>query len=206
MPVLDDIYKAATSAESYVVRYKDHFAELVRGMDTAAVAGLIELVERAGAEDKTIFLIANGGSAAVGSHWVNDLGPNSVIEGKPGFRVMSLVDNPFSLTAVANDASFEEIFSIQLKAAMRPGDVVIAMSVSGNSPNLVKGVEYAKENGAHTVACTGMKGGRLAELCDLVIHCDSTTDEYGPVEDMFSVYMHIVTGYLTMKRGRHLYH
>jgi len=206
MPVLDDMYKAAKSAESYVVSYKDHFAEMVRKMDTAGVAKLIDTVERACQEDKTIFLMANGGSGAVGSHWVNDLGPNSVIEGQPGFRVMSLVDNPFSLTAIANDASYEEIFSIQLKAAQRPGDVVVAMSVSGNSPNLVRGVEYAKGNGAHTVACTGMKGGKLAELADLVIHCDSTTDEYGPVEDMFSIYMHIVTGYLTMKRGRPLYH
>lgn len=186
--------------------YSDHFANVVRSMDAAAVAKFVDIVERVGREDKSIFFIANGGSGAVASHWVNDLGPNSVVDGQPGFRAIALTDNPFSITAVGNDASFDEIFSIQLKAAMRPGDVVVAMSVSGNSPNLVRGLEYAKENGGYAVACTGMSGGKLREIADLAIHTESSTDEYGPIEDMFSVFMHIVTGFLTMKRGRHLHH
>ena len=200
MPVLGEIFRSAESTQAYVKAYSDHFANVVRSMDTEAVAKFVDIVERVGREDKSIFFIANGGSAAVASHWVNDLGPNSVVEGQPGFRAIALTDNPYSITAVGNDAS------IQLKAAMRPGDVVVAMSVSGNSPNLVRGLEYAKENGAYTVACTGMTGGKLKEIADLAIHTESSTDEYGPIEDMFSVFMHIVTGFLTMKRGRHLHH
>ena len=181
-------------------------AELVQRLDTEGVARLIEVVEKAGDDDKTIFLVANGGSAAVSGHWVNDLSANSVVEGKPGFRVISLTDNGSSLTALANDASFDEVFSIQLKANMRPGDVVILMSVSGNSPNLVRAAEYANAKGGYTVGCTGFEGGKLKDLCELSIHTSSTLDEYGPIEDMFSIIMHIVTGYLTMKRGRKLSH
>ncbi|MDP7640032.1 MAG: SIS domain-containing protein [Candidatus Hydrogenedentes bacterium] len=206
MPVLDALYKGADSAQSYVNGYKDHYANMVRALDTEGVAKAIEMIEQACADDKTIFLMANGGSAAVAGHWVNDLSANSVREGQPGFRVMSLTDNAYSITALANDASFDEIFAIQLKAAMRPGDLVMAMSVSGNSPNLVRGMEYANENGAHTIVCTGMEGGRLKGAAELTIHTPSSTDEYGPVEDMFSVFMHIITGYLTMKRGRPLFH
>ncbi len=206
MPILDDLYKGTDSAQSYAEGYKDHYAKMVSALDTQGVAKAIEMIEQACADDKTIFFMANGGSAAVAAHWVNDLSANTVIDGQPGFRVMSLTDNAFSITALANDASFEEIFAIQLKANMRPGDVVMAMSVSGGSPNLVRGMEYANENGAHTIACTGMEGGRLKGAAELTIHTPSTADEYGPVEDMFSVFMHIITGYLTMKRGRPLFH
>lgn len=206
MPVLGDFFENANSAEEYVDNYKDHFATMVRDMDTAAVAEVIAVLEAAAADHRTVFLIGNGGAAAVAKHWVNDLGVNSVVAGHPGYRVVSLADNTSAITAVANDIAFEEIFVAQLKSAMHPGDIVIAMSVSGNSPNLIQGLEYAKEHGAHTIAFTGMGGGKLRKIADLVVHTPSSTDEYGPVEDMFSAFMHIATGYLTMKRGRHLHH
>jgi D-sedoheptulose 7-phosphate isomerase len=89
---------------------------------------------------------------------------------------------------------------------MEPGDLVLAMSVSGNSPNLVKALEYARDNGGRTIAWTGFDGGRLAALAELSVHFPSTRDEYGPVEDMFAMLVHIVAGYLAMKRGRNLHH
>lgn len=206
MNVLTQLFENADSPQQYVNDFCAHMTELVERLNADDVAGLIELVEKAGADDKTIFLVANGGSAAVSTHYVNDLSANSVVEGQPGFRVMSLTDNASSITAIANDASFDEIFTIQLKANMRPGDLVILMSVSGNSPNIVKAAEYANAHGANTVGCTGFGGGKLKELSKLSIHTPTTLDEYGPVEDMFSIIMHIVTGYLTMKRGRKLSH
>ena len=107
-----------------------------------------------------------------------------------------------SVTALANDASYEEIFSIQLAANMRPGDVVMALSVSGSSPNVVRAVEYANEHGGYTIGCCGFDGGKLAKISKLPIVIPSTKDEYGPVEDMFSVIMHIIQSYISMQRGR----
>ena len=206
MNTLEGIYRDSKSPVEYVTAYADRMAGLVKSLDSSATATLIEAVETACVNDKTVFLIANGGSAAVGGHWVNDLSANTVVEGQPGYRVISLTDNAFSITALANDAAFEKIFEIQLKANMREGDVVIAMSVSGNSPNLIHGVEYANSHGGITFCCTGMDGGKLKEIGRFSIHSPTTKDEYGPAEDMFSLIMHVVTTYLTMKRGRMLAH
>lgn len=203
---LAQMYDASESVAEYARRYADHMAEVVQAIDVAAVAKAAEVIERCAEEDKTFFIIGNGGSGAVAAHWVNDLSANTVVDGKPGFRVMSLTDNAFSVTALANDASYDEIFSIQLKANMRPGDVVMALSVSGNSPNIVRGVEWANANGGYTIGCSGMQGGTLREISKLPIHVPSTKDEYGPVEDMFSVVMHIIQSYISMRRGRYLAH
>lgn len=203
---LETLYETAPSSTAYVTGFFGRMAELMKAMDTEGIAKLIDVVEKACEQNKTIFVIGNGGSAAVASHIVNDLCPNSLVEGKPGFRAFSLTDNVESLTAIANDAGYEHIFSYQLKHDMCPGDVVIALSVSGNSPNIIEAVQYANDHGAYTVGISGFSGGRLAELSRHSIHIPTTPDEYGPVEDLFSNIGHIVTGYLTMKRGRKLAH
>ena len=200
------MYDASASIGEYAQRYVDHFATMVRGLDLDAVAKAAAVIGKCAEEDKTFFIAGNGGSGAVAGHWVNDLSANTVVKGKKGFRVMSLTDNAFSLTALANDASYEEIFSIQLAANMRPGDVVMALSVSGSSPNIVRAVEYANEHGGYTIGCSGFDGGKLAKISKLPIVIPSTKDEYGPVEDMFSVIMHIVQSYISMQRGRYLAH
>lgn len=206
MNKLEEMYKTATSTEEYTQRFVAHMVDVVKSLDTDAVAKAADIIGRAAAEDKTVFFLGNGGSGAVAAHWVNDLSANTVVDGKPGFRCISLTDNAFSVTALANDASFDAIFEIQLKANMRPGDVVVAMSVSGNSPNIIRGVDYANANGAYTIGCCGFDGGKLKEKAQLVIHTPSTKDEYGPVEDMFSIIMHIVQSYVSMERGRYLAH
>jgi D-sedoheptulose 7-phosphate isomerase len=89
---------------------------------------------------------------------------------------------------------------------MRPDDVVIALSVSGMSPNVIEAVEYANEGGAFTVGFTGMDGGKLRQIVQLSLHTPSDNDEYGPVEDIFSLYMHAVTGLICQRRGRTLHH
>ena len=203
---LIDMFQQSASPEEYIAGYCAHMQKLLEAVDAKAVAKLTALIEEAGDKDKTIFLVANGGSAVVGSHWVTDLSIHSVVEGRLGFRVISLADNPYSMTALANDTTFEQAFALQLKAAMRPGDLVIALSVSGNSPNILRAIEYANEFGAVTVGCTGFDGGALRTLAQHSVHLESTRDEYGPVENTFDLIMHIVTGYLTMKRGRLLSH
>ncbi|MCH7908099.1 MAG: SIS domain-containing protein [Candidatus Hydrogenedentes bacterium] len=206
MNTLEKLFEESASPAEYVEAYTTHMASLMQSLDAESVAQVMRAIGAAAEHDQTVFLMGNGGSGAVGAHWVNDLGANSVVEGMPGFRVISLTDNPFSVTAVANDVSFEEIFVIQLKASMRPGDLVIAMSVSGNSPNVVRGAQYANDHGATTIGCTGFDGGKLRDLCRYGVHVPSSKDEYGPVEDMFSVVMHLVTSYITMERGRLLRH
>ena len=206
MNAIEEIFNNAESPADYAQNYANHMCKVMEALDNDAVAELIGLVEAAAVEDKSVIICANGGSASVATHYVNDLSANSVIDGQPGYRVISLTDNSSSLTALGNDASFDQVFEIQLKANMRAGDLVIFMSVSGNSPNLVRGIEYANANGAKTVACTGMMGGKLKDLAQLSIHTPSTADEYGPIEDIFSVIMHSVTSYIIQKRGRRLAH
>jgi D-sedoheptulose 7-phosphate isomerase len=203
---IKEMYDSSDSTEAYVTKYVEHMAVVVAALDTKVVAEITTIIEETAAADKTVFVMGNGGSAAVGTHWVNDLSANTVVDGQPGYRVFSVTDNAASITALGNDASFDEIFTIQLKANMRRGDVVLAMSVSGYSPNIISAVEYANANGAVTIGCTGMDGGKLKEIAHHSVHTPTTKDEYGPAEDMFSVIMHIVQSHISMKRGRYLAH
>lgn len=200
------IFEEANGPAEWTRGYATRMTELLADLDADAVAAVIDAMDRASHEGRTIFVVANGGSSAVASHLVNDLGPNSLVPRQSRFRVYSLSDNVESLTAIANDSGYENVFAYQLQANLEPGDLVLAMSVSGNSPNLVRALEYAKENGALTIAWTGFDGGKLAGLADLSVRFPSSRDEYGPVEDMFAILVHVVAGYLAMKRGRNLHH
>lgn len=206
MNKLAEMYDSSDSCKEYADNYVAHMAAVLKALDTEAVAKVSQIIQDSAGHDKFIFFVANGGSAAVSTHWVNDLSANTVVDGKPGYRCFSVTDNASSLTALGNDASFDEAFSIQLKANMRPGDIVFAMSVSGNSPNIVNAIEYANANGGITISCTGMEGGKLKEICHHNVHCPSTKDEYGPIEDMFSIIMHIIQSHISMQRGRYLAH
>jgi len=206
MNMLESMFHASESPEEYIKNYCQHVASLASSLDAEAIAKLYALIEQAGDNDKTIFLVGNGGGASVAMQYVLDIGSDTVVEGKPGLRVMSLSDNASSITALGNDVGFEAIFERQLMANMREGDVVILMSVSGNSPNLIRAAEFANTHGGVTVGLTGIEGGKLKEMSQLSIHTLSTRDEYGPIEDTYSIIMHSIAGYLRMKRGQQLAH
>jgi D-sedoheptulose 7-phosphate isomerase len=206
MQRMEKIFAESGDAAEYARKYFARLGETIAAVDPAGVAEAAGVLEQAIEEKRTLFLMANGGSASVASHFVNDCQAGMRQEGKPTLRAVALTDNVPTLTAVANDTDFDSVFLIQLEALLRPGDLVLAMSVSGNSPNLVRALEFAREQGATTMAWCGMQGGRLAELADHAIHMPSDRDEYGPIEDMFSVLMHAVLTYLTQKRGKKLYH
>ena len=203
---LKALFESCESAGEYVVGYLEHMSSMLRALDTAAVCRLIGCLEESCDKGQQVFLIGNGGSAAVASHVAADLGPNTLAEGKEPFRVVSLNESIESLTAIANDSGYENVFAYQLRCHLCPGDLVIAFSVSGNSENIIRAVQTAKAMGAFTVGLTGFDGGRLKSACDLSIHFPSSRDEYGPVEELFACVGHIVTGYLTMRRGRNLHH
>ena len=154
------------------------------------VAELIGKLRAAFREDRQIFVFGNGGSAANASHFATDLGKGASDKlGKP-FRVLSLNDNVSWLTALGNDYSYAEIFSRQLRNYARPGDLVLALSVSGNSPNGVEALQWSRENGLRTVALVGAKRGRMAEQAEQVIVINDT--HYGRVEDAQMAICHIV--------------
>ena len=169
---------------------QDYIAAQHRALDSVPLDGIAqatETVRAAWREDRQIFAIGNGGSAASTSHFATDLGKGSSDAVGQRFRVSSLNDNVAWMTALANDYSYEEVFVRQLQNFARPGDVLIAASVSGGSPNLVKAFAWAKEHGLRTIALVGAKRGALAGLAEQVIVVDDT--HYGRVED---VHMHIL--------------
>jgi len=146
-----------------------------------AVEKLIELFKKALAADRQIFVFGNGGSAANASHFITDLGKGSSDKLTRRFRCLSLNENVSWMTALGNDYTYEDVFLRQLMNYGRAGDLVMVMSVSGNSPNVVRAVEWAKSNGLATIALVGAKRGRLADLAQHVMVINST--HYGRVED-----------------------
>jgi D-sedoheptulose 7-phosphate isomerase len=145
------------------------------------VAGLIEQLRGALKEDRNIFVFGNGGSAANSSHFATDLGKGASDKTGKRFRVLSLTDNVSWMTALGNDYAYEDIFLRQLQNYARPGDIALGISVSGNSPNCVKALDWAKQNGLRTVALVGAKRGRMAEVAERVLVINDT--HYGRVED-----------------------
>jgi len=176
----------ASWSRQYIAQQK----AALESIDLAAVGRLIERLKRAVNEDRQIFVFGNGGSAANASHFATDLGKGSSDKIGKRFRVLSLNDNVSWLTALGNDYAYEDVFVRQLENYARPGDFLLVLSVSGNSPNVVKGVEWAKKHGVFTAALVGGKRGRLAEVADEPIVIDST--HYGRAEDAHMAICHML--------------
>jgi D-sedoheptulose 7-phosphate isomerase len=155
-----------------------------------AVAKLIGLLRDTLKADRQIFVFGNGGSAANASHFATDLGKGASDKLGRRFRVLSLNDNVSWMTALANDYSYEDVFAGQLQNYGKPGDVALSISVSGNSPNCVKALDWAKKNGLQTIALVGGKRGRMAEIADHVIVIGDT--HYGRVEDVQMSILHLL--------------
>jgi len=167
---------------------KQWIAEYIKAQKAAhdsiaseGVARLIGTLRDALKQDRQVLVFGNGGSAANASHFATDLGKGASDKLGKRFRVLSLNDNVSWMTALANDYAYEDVFVGQLQNYGRPGDVALSMSVSGNSPNCVKALEWARKNGLRTVALVGAKRGRMAEVAEQVIVINDT--HYGRVED-----------------------
>ncbi|HEY3916055.1 MAG TPA: SIS domain-containing protein [Verrucomicrobiae bacterium] len=156
----------------------------------AKVARLIELLHSALHQNRHIFVFGNGGSASNSSHFVTDLGKGSSDKVGQRFRVLSLNDNVSWMSAVANDYAYEDIFVRQLENYGKEGDVVLALSVSGSSPNVVKAIEWANKNGLETIALVGAKRGAAGKIAHHVIAIDS--EHYGRVEDAQMAICHML--------------
>ena len=180
-------------ARSYIADLKWTLDECDRDI----LGRVIDLLLRAREEGRQILLAGNGGSAAAASHMACDLGKGTIDFGNPAFRrfrVISLADNSALITAIGNDLSYEDVVVEQLKMLMQPGDVVIFVSSSGNSPNLVRAAEHARAHGAITVGLLGFGGGKLAGMMDAALVVSSRN--YGITEDFHMAVQHIYTQYL----------
>jgi len=193
---LDEIFSGSQSGSDYAQRYASYLSELLRALDVRAIEETIAIFREARSKGRTIFFVGNGGSAATSSHFAEDLEYGTRAEGKQSFRVLSLTDNTPYITAVANDEGYEHVFVRQLQSHFSPGDVLVGISASGNSPNVIKAVEYANDNGGVTIGMTGFDGGRLKNLSRCCIHVKTVKGAYGPVEDIHLVLGHIISTYL----------
>src|SRR2546421_7713590 len=138
-----------------------------------------------------VYVVGNGGSATNATHFACDLSKATIVKGRARLRVTSLTDNIALLTAWANDTSYDNVFSEQLTNLLNRGDIVIAISASGNSPNVVAAIRAARLMGAATIGLVGFSGGHVLEMADAVIHVPS--QDYGVVEDCHSVLEHAIT-------------
>ena len=176
----------ASSPNNFSQNYFDYLKVLIDKLSTENVSKFIELILETRENNNTIFFIGNGGSASTASHFVNDISLGSRQFEKP-FRAISLCDNQAVITAIGNDDGYENIFLQQLQTQAKTGDVLVAISASGNSPNIIKAINWAKDNDLITVGLSAFDGGKLAKLSDLNIHVPTKIGEYGPAEDLHMV-------------------
>lgn len=175
--------------------YLEYLASVLKTIDVREIGQFVQTILDARERGATIYFIGNGGSAATASHFANDIAIGTNSYDMP-FRAVSLTDNLAVITAVGNDFGFEDIFVRQLQVLGRKGDVVVGISASGNSPNLIKAFEYAKSVGIKTVAITAFDGGKMKPMADEGVHVPTAPKEYGPAEDAHMVLDHLVGAYL----------
>jgi D-sedoheptulose 7-phosphate isomerase len=162
-----------------------------------AIAQVIDLLHAARLSGRQVFIMGNGGSASTATHFVCDLSKNTRHQAWPHFKAIGLSDNMAVFSAYANDEGYENVFSQQLANLVMPDDIVIAISASGNSRNILNGVLFAKSQNATTSGFTGFDGGSLATLVDINLHVDSTVIEH--VEDIHLMLEHIIVKSLREK-------
>ena len=190
---LDKIYTKNPS--DFAKAYLEYLTKILENIDADAVGEFINVLLAARSRGATIFFIGNGGSAATASHFANDLSIGTNAYEKP-FRALSLTDNLAIITAIGNDFGYEEIFVRQMMILGREGDVLVGISASGNSPNLIRAFDHAKTIGIQTIAITAFDGGKMKNIADHSVHIPTGPKEYGPAEDAHMVLDHLIGAYL----------
>ena len=184
---------------SYAAKYIDALKKAIVAINTADVDDVIEILAKAKEEGKKVFVAGNGGSASTSSHFVTDMAKGAYNETMTNFQAISLCDNSAMITALGNDFSYDDIFVGQLRAYFKPGDILLAISASGNSPNVIKAVEYVNQNGGFSIGLSGFKGGKLNEIATKGVYIP--LEHYGLVEDGHMIVCHIITYYFMELAG-----
>jgi len=178
-------------SEPFVENYLSGLRGVLEEVDIDAVVRVIDILFEAYKKGRRIFIIGNGGSAATASHMMCDLAKGCAVEGKPRIRALSLTDNTSIMTAISNDISYEKVFTEQLKVFLEEGDVVLGITASGNSPNILDAIQYAGGRGATTIGFIGFGGGKLKPMVDVDLTVSSRN--YGHVEDLHCILEHLVS-------------
>ncbi len=174
--------------------YADHLAAAAKGVDPAAMQAAADLITETIRADRWVYACGNGGSAAIANHLHCDFTKGVATDTPYRPRIVSLSANVETMLAIGNDISFADIFSYQLRQAARPGDLLITVSSSGDSENIVRAIEWAKANEMRSIALTGFSGGRSKSLADVSIHVPA--GNYGVVEDLHQSMMHVLAQFI----------
>jgi len=174
------------NVERYIFDLRESLAQLPLDV----IREIIGTLQHARLHHRQVFIMGNGGSASTASHFTCDLSKNTVMADRPRFRVIALTDNLFMLSAYGNDMGYESVFAEQLANLVNPGDIVIAISGSGNSPNVLRAVERARKMGAATIGFTGFEGGKLRDLVDVPLVVPSHCMEQ--IEDLHQMLAHLI--------------
>ncbi len=181
------------AAENYPALYRGLLESTLQAIDLGRVTQAIKVLAEARETGRTIFVCGNGGSAATASHFVCDMVKGASFEREARFRIMALTDSMATITAYSNDVDYGCIFTEQLRNFAQPGDVVMALSGSGNSANVVRALEFAGARGCRTIALTGRGGGRLGPLAELEIRVPE--QHMGRIEDGHMIVCHMICYY-----------
>lgn len=179
-----------SETQKTIKNYLDLVKDTITKLDSIQLEKAVDAFMRVYQEGKTIYVMGNGGSAATATHIAGDMVKGASFGLEKRFRVISLTDNMTAIMAIANDVSYDEIFVEQLKNFIQSGDLVLGISGSGNSNNVVKSLELAKSKGVQTIAFCGYKGGKISELADIVIHAKVIDMEVS--EDLHLIAFHTI--------------
>lgn len=175
---------------SFAADYRSALVRTLDTLDTNKIEEAIRLMETARDQGQTIFTCGNGGSAATASHFVCDMVKGASFGKEKRFRIQALTDSLSTMTAYSNDVAYDAVFVEQLKNFAKPGDIVLAISGSGNSPNVLRAVEYANSIGCKTIGLTGRDGGKLGALAQLNIQAHEP--HMGRIEDAHHIICHMI--------------
>jgi D-sedoheptulose 7-phosphate isomerase len=178
---------------SFPELYKADVLKAIETIELEKVGQAIDILKRARDEDRRIFVCGNGGSASTASHFVCDMVKGASFHRDKRFRIMALTDSLPTITAYANDVCYDCVFVEQLKNFAEPGDVVVAISGSGNSPNVLQAMEYANSIGCRTIALSGRNGGQLGPMAQL--NLQASNPHMGRIEDVHMIVMHMICYY-----------
>jgi len=184
---------SAPSIFDFAVQYKTDLVKALDSIDLSSVSQAIEILKKARDNNRHIFVCGNGGSASTASHFVTDMVKGASYNRSARFRIMALTDSMPTITAYSNDVGFDCVFVEQLKNFAEAGDVLIAISGSGNSPNVICATEFAKSAGCMTIALTGRDGGKLGALAELQIQ--AAEPHMGRIEDSHLIICHMICYY-----------
>jgi D-sedoheptulose 7-phosphate isomerase len=184
---------SSPTLHTYIGSYFERLRATIDRIPLERIERVGEILFRAYENNKQVFVVGNGGSAATASHMACDLGKNTIGPNQRRFRILSLTDNTPLLSALANDVGYDHVFSEQLVNLIQPGDVLIVLTGSGRSPNILKAMRYARDRASTVIALLGFDGGSARELADELVLVPS--DDYGLIEDLHMILNHVLVGY-----------